>query len=101
VRRLLGGVGFLVVGGFLVAALYWGPRFHRLAEVGAGYVAKQVCSCVFVGERDLAACRADIPESMQRVSASLLPDGEGVRASVLGLVERRATHQPGTGCTLH
>ena len=69
-----------------------------MARIGTGYVAKELCSCIFVGGRSLESCRPDVPESMDRVQAELLPDG--VRAFVPGFAERIARHEPGYGCTL-
>jgi hypothetical protein len=69
------------------------------AGVGAGYVAKELCSCVFVGERDLASCRPDIPPAMERVEAELGADR--VRAFVPGLGERIARFEPPFGCVLY
>ena len=69
--------------------------------IGAGYVAKLTCSCVYVAGRDLEACRADFPPYMDGIEASLLPGAAGVRteASLLG-VERIAAHAEGEGCRL-
>jgi hypothetical protein len=94
--RLLAALGILLVG--LAAAGWW--RFHPLADVGAGYVAKVVCSCVHVGGRDFASCRSDVPASMDGVRAEPTPDGDGVRAFVPLLAERVARLHPGTGCVL-
>ena len=69
------------------------------AGVGAGYVAKELCSCVFVGERELASCRSDIPPAMERVEAELGADR--VRAFVPGLGERIARFEPPFGCVLY
>ena len=74
-------------------------RLRGMASVGAGYVAKEICSCMFVGGRSLDACRGDIPESMERVRAEALADG--VRGFVPLLAERVARFEPGFGCTLH
>ena len=84
---LLGGAGFFYV------------RLRAMAGVGAGYVAKEVCSCIFVGGRSLESCRPDVPESMDRVQAELLSDG--VVAFVTGLTSRVARFEPGFGCTLY
>jgi hypothetical protein len=70
-----------------------------MASVGAGYVAKELCSCVFVAGRSLESCRPDVPESMDRVEVELLSDG--VRSFVPALAERVARYEPGFGCTLH
>ena len=84
----------------LVAAAVYGPPALRAMRIGTGYMAKQICSCVFVAGRDAAACAADMPASMERIRYAV--DADGVRARVLfGLVERQALHHPGSGCTLH
>jgi hypothetical protein len=84
----------LLVGGALVYE--WG---RDRAAVGAGYVAKELCSCVFVGERSLASCRPDIPPSMDRVEVELGP--ERVRAFVPRFGERIARFEPPFGCVLY
>lgn len=82
----------------VVAGAAWG-RLERSADVGAGYVAKELCSCMFVGGRSLESCRPDVPASMDRVRAEALPDG--VRGYVPLLADRTARYEPGFGCTLH
>ncbi len=98
-RIVLLSLAGLVCAGIGVAIVY-GPRFVQLAEIGAGYVAKQTCSCIHVAGRDLAACRADLPDDMDRIEALELEDGrKGIRASVMG-IQRLALHAPATGCAL-
>jgi hypothetical protein len=97
-RALLWGGAIVVLLAAAAAAVY-GPRFVSMAGVGAGYVAKQMCSCVYVVERDFDACRIDIPGSMERIEAERLEDRPGVRARVIGL-QRFAVHTPGAGCRL-
>ena len=82
----------------VVGALVY-ERARDLSTIGAGYVAKELCSCVFVGERSLASCRPDIPETMERVEAELGADR--VRAFVPYLAERIARHEPPFGCVLY
>jgi hypothetical protein len=84
----------LLVGG----ALVW-QQLRERSEVGAGYVAKELCSCVFVGERTLDSCRPDLPPEMERVQAELGADR--VRAFVPYLAERIARHEPPFGCVLY
>ena len=83
----------------LVAGALVFERARDLSTIGAGYVAKELCSCVFVGERSLASCRPDIPETMKRVEAELGADR--VRAFVPYLAERIARHEPPFGCVLY
>ena len=94
--RLGGGAALLVC----ALALWQGPRVLRMAGVGAGYVAKQMCSCLFVAERPFDSCRLDIPSDMDPIEAEPLADRAGVRARVLLVVERLALHTPGAGCRL-
>jgi hypothetical protein len=82
----------------VVGALVW-QNLREQAMVGNGYVAKEVCSCVFVGGRTFEACRADVPPSMERVQAELGADR--VRAFVPALGERIARHEPPFGCVLY
>ncbi len=82
----------------VVGALAWEWMRDR-ATVGAGYVAKEVCSCVFVGGRSLDACRADVPATMDRVQVELGADR--VKAFVPALSERIARHEPPFGCVLY
>ena len=83
-----------------------GALAHRYAagavEVGAGYVAKEACSCIFIGGRELESCRHDMPDMMDDVDAEVLADERAVRAFVTGLGERIARFEPdGGGCTLY
>ena len=82
----------------VVGALVY-ERARDLSTVGAGYVAKELCSCVFVGERSFASCRPDSPPSMERVEAELGADR--VRAFVPYLAERIARFEPPYGCVLY
>jgi hypothetical protein len=91
-------LALLLLIGAAAGAGWW--RFHPLADVGAGYVAKQMCSCIFVGERRFESCRGDMPPAMKDVRAELTPSADGVRAWVPLLASRTARLRPGTGCTL-
>lgn len=84
---------------FVAGALAY-QSFGRRVSIGAGYVAKEVCSCIHLGGRSLASCRPDVPESMDRIEAVELDDGPGVRASVPLFAERVARYEEGFGCTL-
>lgn len=94
----LGIAGLVAIG---IAAAVTLPRARALSRLGAGYVAKQMCSCIFVDEREYASCRPDIPPSMERVEAEVLTTPPGVRAVVRFLAEREARYSPDTGCTLY
>jgi hypothetical protein len=89
----------LVLVALVVAAVAYGrARIAPQADVGAAWMAKHMCSCVFVGGRDAAACRGDLAPEMDPVRWEL--DADGVRAWVPLLAERRARFHEGSGCTL-
>ncbi len=99
-RRALRWTALGLLAALLLAATILGPRLVRLSRIGAGYVAKQMCSCLYVAERDFDGCRSDIPASMDRIRAEPIDSPRSVRASLFGLIERQALHHPGSGCTL-
>jgi uncharacterized membrane protein YtjA (UPF0391 family) len=68
-------------------------------DIGSGYVAKELCSCIFVGERELDSCRPDIPPAMDAIEAEVGADR--VRAFVPYLGERIARFEPPFGCVLY
>jgi hypothetical protein len=72
------------------------------ANIGAGYIAHQMCSCVLVARRSYESCRPDMLPVMDRIQSEVIErDGlEGVRGWVPLLVDRIALHTPGLGCSL-
>jgi len=91
-------VALVAVGLVVAAAVYGRVRIAPQADVGAAFMAKHMCSCVFVGGRDAAACRRDLAPEMDPVRWEI--DGGGVRAWVPLLAARSAHVHEGTGCTL-
>ena len=70
------------------------------AAVGAGYAAHVVCSCRYVGNRDMASCRTDMEPGTEIVSITDDPGRRSVTASVPLLSRRTATYDPEYGCAL-
>jgi hypothetical protein len=95
-RWTLIGVAWLVFVGGALAYEYFGAQI----SVGAGYVAKEVCSCIHLGGRCLASCRPDVPAYMDGIVAEELSDGRGVRAFIPLFAERVARYEEGFGCAL-
>jgi len=90
----------LLLAALAAAAIFYVPGFVRQVNIGNGFVAKQMCSCMLVGNRSFESCRPDLLPSMDQIEAELLPDGQGVRAFVPLIGERVARHQAPFGCTL-
>jgi len=97
-KRIL-QIGSLVL---LVAGVYFYRELRPQAHLGSGYVAHQICSCVFVAERSYASCLPDLLPSMDRIHSELIElDGRsGVRAGIPLLAKRVAWHTPGLGCVI-
>ncbi len=102
-RRAFGWIGAALLLLMVGAGAVYLPRFHQAAAVGAGFVAKQMCSCVYVAGRSFESCRPEMMQEMARVRSEALAGGEeiGVRAWVPLLAERRASFHEDFGCTLH
>ncbi len=88
------------LGVFVVLSIIGGWIFLRpLIQMGTGYVAKQVCSCVYVGQRDFPNCYADLRRYGPRISARHLEELNGVRAEIFPVASATAYYHKGNGCT--
>lgn len=79
---VIGGIGWTLVA--------HGPLGRR-AEVAAGYAARVVCSCRYVGGRGLASCRTDLEPGMELVRLTDDPGARRVSAWVPLLPRARAS----------
>jgi hypothetical protein len=91
---VISGVALIVVAG----AAWAGRNFYATAHIGATYVAKQTCSCLFVARRSEASCRTDYnPADLAQLK--IQPGVNEVTASALGgLISGRAAFDQGFGC---
>jgi hypothetical protein len=95
VRRIVVVLGLLLVAGIVGLRLRYGVE----ADIGAGYGAKLVCSCVFVAGRDFDACRRDFGPEMDPVQMKVVDDAVQAWIPPL-LASRTARFHEGSGCTL-
>jgi hypothetical protein len=100
VKGRLGKILLVLLALLGIAGLLGWRRIHFQAEVGAGYVARELCGCVFLAGRSLASCLPDLPPEMEPVRAELLEGEPGVYARVPLFAWRTARYEPKTGCTL-
>ena len=91
-------LALIALGALCVAGALARTRLAPRADIGAGFVAKQLCSCIFVGERELESCQLDLGPELARVRFERTEDG--VHAWVPLLASRNARHREETGCTL-
>lgn len=70
------------------------------AHISSGYVAKSICSCVFVDARDLGACRGDLAPSYASMRIKLDRGNRAVSASAGIISSDVARFKPPFGCYL-
>lgn len=87
----------------LVAGAWLGLKYSstgQRADVAAGYAAHVVCSCRYVGNRDMASCKNDLEPGMEIVKLEDNTEKRVVTANVPLLAKRTAWFDPEYGCTL-
>lgn len=77
-----------------------GSSLGRRADIGSGYVAHVVCSCRYVGNRDMKSCATDFEPGMEIVKMSDDPAAKRITAWVPLLAKHTATYSPEFGCAL-
>lgn len=87
----------LLLAALLGAAFIWEAPLLR---IGAGYAAKQACSCHFLQGRSLADIRANDLNFSVLGQTRLVVHEQTVGASFYGFFSREARYRPGVGCTL-
>jgi hypothetical protein len=97
-RWIVGGLLVLILIGAGVAYVMIRPT----AQIGASYIAKQMCSCVFVAGRSEASCRAEFQPDISRFKVSVRhgkPGHGSVRTSLV-IFSGAARYAEGYGCTV-
>jgi hypothetical protein len=87
----------------LAAGSWLGLRYSttgRQAALATGYVAHVVCSCRYVGGRDMASCETDREPGTEIVQVTDDTEARTITARVPLLSRRTARFDPEYGCTL-
>jgi hypothetical protein len=90
-------IGIVLLGLFVVA-LGVGFQAQRYGKIAAGYVARQMCSCIYVQNRDETACLAEIGPQIK--GAQIVYMEERVIVNYSGLNQAEARLKPGYGCNV-
>lgn len=72
-------------------------------RIGAQYIAKEMCSCVFVTGRSEAGCRQEFEPDIRKFDVQISRannPGRGEVRTRLALFEGRATYEKAYGCTI-
>lgn len=93
----LGGLVLLISA--VVLGAFVGRWLWAGTEVAAAYSAKILCSCVFLSERDPAACRREELARFGFVTTRVDRDAHRVEARVWRLSPVHAEYHEGLGCT--
>ena len=93
-------VGGIVIAGFGGGAWLKRSNYGRQADLAAGYAAHVVCSCRYVGNRDMKSCATDFEPGMEIVRMSDDPAARRITAWVPLLAKHTATYAPEYGCAL-
>ncbi len=94
-RKISIGAGAL----FLLSVIGGWIFLLPVIEIGTGFAAKQVCSCMYLGERSFSDCRADLRRYGPRMDVDNLPELSGVQAEIFPVARARAYYHKGAGCT--
>ena len=98
-RWIVGGLVMLIVIGAVVAYVMVRPY----AQIGATYIAEQMCSCLFVANRSEASCRAEFEPDIDRFKVSIrrgAHSGHGSVRTRLVIFSGAARYNEGYGCTV-
>jgi CubicO group peptidase (beta-lactamase class C family) len=99
-KRGLAFLAIVLIGAIVIAGWYLG----RAIPIGTGYVAKYVCSSVFIsGRDDKTVFEEDVSPVNPLtgiISYKVDRKGKAVTADTFGLFESRAIYREGCGCTL-
>jgi hypothetical protein len=90
-------VGAVLIGLFIVA-LAVGYQARKYGVIAAGFVARQMCSCLYVQNRDENSCKADIGSQIK--GAKIIYMEERVIVNYYGLDSAEARLKPGFGCNV-
>ena len=84
-----------------LATIAWmWPSLRAYSQTGAAYSARVVCSCRYIGGRELGDCEKDLEPGMEVVSLSEAADTKRIDATVPLIAAESAEYRDGWGCVL-
>lgn len=95
---LTGTIVILLI--LLGAAFVYAMRMKPTLELGVGYGAHVICSCRYIGGRDMESCYNDYEPGMEMISVTEDEENKRITASVPLLASRSAQFREGLGCVL-
>ena len=95
---LVGSIVVLLV--LLIAAIVYAIRMRPTLQLGVGYGAHVICSCRYIGGRDMESCDNDYEPGMEPIMIDDDEEEKRVTAYVPILASRSAQFREGLGCVL-
>ena len=101
-RRRTSWLSLLLLAVAVVGGAYWMWRepIDGYALAGTSYGAHAMCSCRYIGGRDMGSCKADFEPGMDAVFISEDEDERSVTAWVPLVSTQTARYREGYGCVL-
>jgi hypothetical protein len=88
----------MVLAALTLIGMLWSLGFAAQGRVNTGRVAMQLCSCIYVANRDYDSCIADVPEEAKQMRITF--GREAAEARFYGFATGVAQLTPGYGCHL-
>jgi hypothetical protein len=90
-------IGIVLIAIFVIG-LGVAYQARKYGEVAAGFIARQMCGCLYVQNRDEQSCRAEIGSQID--GAQIVYLDERVIVNFSGLNQAEARLKPGYGCNV-
>lgn len=94
------GVALLIAVGLTLWLYLRTSTLGQRAVIGTGYVAHVVCSCRYLGNRELASCLTDFEPGMEMVRVSDDAGARRITAWVPLISRQTASYSADYGCML-
>ena len=102
-KRILAAIGAVAVLGVATGVTAAYRSVAPYGQIGNRYLAKQICSCVFVTGRTEGSCRKEFEPDIRQFEVNILRGANGTSGEVrtkLAVFEGRATFDPRYGCAI-
>jgi len=96
-----GGIVLLAIAALILLAAAWSwPSIQGYARVGTAYSAHIVCSCRYIGGRDMESCATDLEDGMGMITLSEDTEKQRIYASVPFVEQAIAEKRGDYGCVV-
>lgn len=94
-------IGFVLVCAVVVGLIIYGDDIRRMPKIGAGFYAKEFCSCYFVNGQSEDFCRDLVHQYVPLTQLKIDSEHRTVQAESLGAVRSARWVSERFGCVLN